>query len=256
MIGRRLAERLAPIQRVMPPAEEPDVDVRYIAPRARGHLRLLSGMVLANYPLTLFSKMKGGLVAAFATGTYALIFSGVRVLSDSFGPPRLIAFMILSMAAIVLWLVVSYGLWDRPSGYKSRRLSRLYNTVTALTLTVAVLFSYAVLYVMALLAALFLVPADLFQMTIGRPPGLGDYLSLASVVASLSTIAGSLGLGVADEETVLKATYGYRQRRRSQEGKRAGQVPGETKKQPAHDKDAASSSGRPEPWHIHRKGRG
>ncbi|WP_047866040.1 hypothetical protein [Rubrobacter aplysinae] len=248
LVGRRLTERLAPIKRVTT-TDETGVDVRYLVPGMRGHVRLLSGMVLSNNPFALFATMKGSLVAAFATGTYALIFSSVRVLSDSFGPLRLVAFMILSIMAIGLWLVISYGLWERPYSRKSPGLSRLYNTVTALTLGVSVLSLYAALLVLAFLAAMFLVPADLFQTTIGHPPRLGDYLSLASVVASLAMIAGSLGLRVEDRETVLRATYGYRQRRRIEAGKKAktSSVTGE---------DTRGSPEYPEPWRIHRRNRG
>jgi hypothetical protein len=259
LIGRRLPERLAPIKRVKASGEHSDdseADVRYVAPGMRGRIRLLSGMVLANNPFALFATMKGSLVAAFATGTYALIFSSVRVLSDSFGPARLVAFMLLSIAAVSLWLVVAYGLWERPSEHKSRRLSRLYNTVTALTLGVSVLSLYAVLLVLALFAAMFLVPAELFSSTIGRPPGLGDYLSLALVTASLATIAGSLGLGVEDRETVLRATYGYRQRRRTEESRGEYKKAKQSQEEEVSIEKKGASSTNPEPWRIHRKDRG
>jgi hypothetical protein len=157
--------------------------------------------------------------------------------------------MILSITAIGLWLVIAYGLWERPYSRKSPGLSRLYNTVTALTLGVSVLSLYAALLVLAFLAAMFLVPADLFGSTIGHPPRLGDYLSLASVVASLAMIAGSLGLRVEDRETVLRATYGYRQRRRIEEGKKA-------KTASVADEDTQGSAEYPEPWRIHRRNRG
>jgi hypothetical protein len=129
--------------------------------------------------------------------------------------------MLVSLVAMVVWFIVSHGLWERPSEAGSRYLAGLYNAATTLTLSVAVLFSYAMLYVLILLAALVFIEPGFFQSSIqsvaGRPIGLGDYLILAWMTASLAVVAGAIGSGLEDEETVLRATYGYRQRRRSEE---------------------------------------
>jgi hypothetical protein len=62
-----------------------DVDVRFVSPTVRGHLRLLAGMVLANRPWRLFSTMKRTLAAAFATGAFALVTPSVWQPGNSLG---------------------------------------------------------------------------------------------------------------------------------------------------------------------------
>jgi hypothetical protein len=221
LIGHRLTERLSPIKRVTPSDEDMDVDVRFVAPRASGRLRLLAGMVYANGPLGLFTIMKTALAAAFATGAFVLVTPTIWQLGYAGGLVRMFVLMLVSLVAMVVWFIVSHGLWERPSEAGSRYLAGLYNAATTLTLSVAVLFSYAMLYVLILLAALVFIEPGFFQSSIqsvaGRPIGLGDYLILAWMTASLAVVAGAIGSGLEDEETVLRATYGYRQRRRSEE---------------------------------------
>jgi hypothetical protein len=80
---------------------------------------------------------------------------------------------------------------------------------------VAVLFSYAVLFVLVLVAALIFLESSFLQSNLGHPVGLTDYVRLAWMTSSLATVAGALGSGLEDEETVREATYGYRQQRRN-----------------------------------------
>jgi hypothetical protein len=82
---------------------------------------------------------------------------------------------------------------------------------------VAVLFAYAVLFVLVLLAAAIFVPSGYFQSTLRHPVGPGEYVTLAWIASSLATVAGALGSSLEDEDTVREAAYGYRQRRRQEE---------------------------------------
>jgi hypothetical protein len=212
LVGRRLSELVAPIQRV--PLTDEDIDVRFVSPKVRGHLRLLAGMVFANRPWRLFSTMKGTLAAAFATAAYALVIPTIWQLGNALGLTRLFLLMVLAIAAMVIWIIVAHNLWERSTDREARQRA-LYNTATALTITVAVLFSYAVLFVLVLVVAGIFVPNSFFQSTLQRPIGTTDYVILAWLTASLATVAGALGSGLEDEETIRDATYGYRQRRRN-----------------------------------------
>jgi hypothetical protein len=214
LVSRRLSELVSPIRRITP-TDDDVVDVRFVSPTIRGHLRLLGGMVLANRPWRLFTTMKSALAAAFATAAYVLVMPTIWQMADSLGWVRLLALMVLSITAMVVWIIVAHDLWERPASWKARDVAALYNASTVLTLAVAVLFSYAVLFVLVLVAALIFLDSGFMQTILGRPVGLGNYVVLAWVATSLATVAGALGSGLEDEETVREATYGYRQRRRN-----------------------------------------
>ena len=214
LVRRRLTELISPIRRITPTDDDDVVDVRFVSPTVRGHLRLLGGMVLANRPWRLFTTMKSALAAAFATAAYALVMPTIWQMADSLGWARLSGLMVLSIVAMVAWLIVAHNLWERPADGAARDQTALYNAATALTLTVAVLFSYAVLFAFVLVAALIFLDSGFLQSILGHPVGFSDYVRLAWMATSLSTVAGALGSGLEDEETVREATYGYRQRRR------------------------------------------
>jgi hypothetical protein len=204
-------------QRVDPPDEDMkamDVDARFAAPGALGHLRLWSGMVLANRPWRMLPAFKGAIAAAFATGAYALVITTLWVLADSVGWARLLLLMVTAIVAMVAWIIVAHHLWERPEDPDQQKWAALYNGVTVLTVTSAVLCAYAILFALILLAAWVFVPGDYFQSILKHPVGFGEYLTLSWLAASLATVAGALGASLEDEETVRKASYGYRQRRR------------------------------------------
>src|SRR5215207_854978 len=208
---------VGPFRRVEPPDEDMramDVDVRFAAPGARGHLRLWAGMVLANRPWKMLPAFKGAIAAAFATGAYALVITTLWLLADSVGWARLLLLMVTAIVAMVAWIIVAHHLWERTEDPDQQKWAALYNGVTVLTVTSAVLCAYAILFALILLAAWVFVPGEYFQTILKHPVGFGEYLTLSWLAASLATVAGALGASLEHEETVRKASYGYRQRRR------------------------------------------
>ena len=215
--GPRSGEVAGPFRRVDPPDEDmkaTDVDVRFAAPGAPGHLRLWSGMVLANRPWKMLPAFKGAIAAAFATGAYALIIPSIWLLADAVGWARLLLLMVVAIVAMVVWIIVAHHLWERPDDPDQRRWAALYNGVTVLTLSTAVLAAYAILFALIFIAAWVFVPGAYFQTTLKHPVGFGEYLILAWLGTSLATVAGALGASLEDEEAVREASYGYRQKRR------------------------------------------
>lgn len=130
---------------------------------------------------------------------------------------RHVAFMVAAIAAMAVWIVVAHHLWERPGDREERRWTALYNLVTALTVTLAVVFAYAALFALTLLAAWVFVPGGYLASTLRHPVGVGDYAILTWLTTSLATVAGALGSGLEDEDTVREAAYGYRQRRRNED---------------------------------------
>ena len=208
---------VGPFRRVDPPDEDMkamDVDARFAATGSLGRIGLWSGMVLANRPWRMLPAFKGAIAAAFATGAYALVITTLWLLADSVGWARLLLLMVTAIVAMVAWIIVAHHLWERPEDPDQQKWAALYNGVTVLTVTSAVLCAYAILFALILLAAWVFVPGSYFQTILKHPVGFGEYLTLSWLAASLATVAGALGASLEDEETVRKASYGYRQRRR------------------------------------------
>ncbi|PYZ94678.1 hypothetical protein CR194_03870 [Salipaludibacillus keqinensis] len=221
LTSRRLTERLSPITRKTLSEETEDIDVRYlINSKFSGGIRLISGMVFANRPWTIFPTFKSVLAVAFASGAYALIFPSLWLLSDAYEIGRFVALMITSIAAMVTWIIVAHNLWEKPVQNGSRFIVRRYNIATVITLLTGVLFYYTILFVLFLGTVTLLVPSSLMEEEIVAAVNAGNYVLLAWLAASVATIVGALGAGLESEETVLKTTYGYRQRRRKSDAKK------------------------------------
>jgi hypothetical protein len=210
---------VAPFRRIEPPDEDMKdmgVDARFVSPGARGHLRLWAGMVLANRPWKILPSFKGALAAAFATGAYALVIPTIWMLADAVGSARLLLLMASATTAMVVWIIVAHHLWERTNDQEARHWTALYNGVTVLTITTAVLLAYTVLFMLVLLAAAVFVPGAYFQSTLKHPVGPTDYATLAWLGTSLATVAGAIGSSLEHEDTVREVAYGYRQKRRNE----------------------------------------
>ncbi|RKQ97225.1 hypothetical protein C7446_2648 [Kushneria sinocarnis] len=215
LMGRRLSECLSPIHRTRPTDERNEIDVRFVSKRNLfGHLRLLSGMVRANRPWTIFPAFRNIVAVAFATGAYGLIFPTMWRLADAYGIWRHVLVMLAAMIAMIVWIILAHGLWEGSRNKARPLLVQLYNATTVITLGTAVLLYYAVLLLLFALAVTLFVPTDLLHTTLGHPIGPMQYATLAWLVTSVATVAGALGAGLESDETVRRATYGYRQRRR------------------------------------------
>ncbi|WP_457145157.1 hypothetical protein [Mycobacterium sp. URHB0021] len=188
--------------------------VRYVAPSALSRLRLLAGMVYANRPWRLVTGMSKVMMAAFATGAVSLAYPTIWQLSASMGPWRLGTATILSIAALIAWLIIEHKLWERPHSADERERAVLYNASTVVTMLIGVIIFHAGLFILLLLTAWWTLPPQMVAKNIGQAVGLSTLLLMAWLVAAVATLGGALGSGMEDDEAVKSATYGARQRER------------------------------------------
>ncbi|CCH32556.1 hypothetical protein ABZ816_23545 [Actinosynnema sp. NPDC047251] len=210
----RVREALAPTQRISGGPESPVTRLALVG--LRGRLRLLAGMVRDNRPWRLVPHLAGATAAAAGTAAYGIITSSFWKLADALPPLRLAAITVVTVLVMTVWLTVRNHLWDRPSETAERRKMLLYNVSTATTLAIGVACMYAILFVLALLAAAVLIDSGYFEQTLGHPVGAGSYLKLVWLCSSVGIVAGALGSSLEDEETVRDATYGRRERERQE----------------------------------------
>src|SRR5919199_2393563 len=202
-----LAHRVAAFRRVVGDVDEGEL--RYVASRLTGWLRLVTGMVRANRPGRALLGLSKLLVGAFGTAAFALTTETIWEMGAALGGLRLAVIMLLGLIALVAWLIVAHDLWEKPDRDTSVELARMFNVGTVLTLTLATAVSYVVLFVGTVLVAALLIDTSVLQQTLQRPVGLTDYLTLAWIISSLATVGGAIGSGLEDEETVRAAAYGY-----------------------------------------------
>jgi hypothetical protein len=214
----RLREALAPTQRV--PADRESAATHLALVGLRGRLRLLAGMVRDNRPWRLVPHLAGATAAAAGTAAYGIITSSFWKLADALSPLRLAAITVVTILVMTVWLTAYNHLWERPSGADERRKAMLYNVSTATTLAIGVACMYAILFVLALLAAAVLIDSGYFAQSLGHPVGVGSYLNLVWLCSSVGIVAGALGSSLEDEETVRNATYGRRERERQERNRR------------------------------------
>ncbi|MGW4398938.1 hypothetical protein ACWEHA_26950 [Amycolatopsis nivea] len=218
-----LREALAPTRRM--PGERQSSATRLALVGLRGRLRLLAGMVRDNRPWRLVPHLAGATAAAAGTAAYGIITSSFWKLADALSPLRLAAIAVVTVLVMTVWLTGYNHLWERPSEAVERRKALLYNVSTATTLAIGVACMYAILYVLALLAAAVLIDSGYFAQALGHPVDAGSYLSVVWLCSSVGIVAGALGSSLEDEETVRNATYGRRERERQERNRSRRESP-------------------------------
>ena len=203
-----MVEDVAPIHRLVDD-ETDDGEVGFVASRVTGRLRLVAGMVRANRPGRALLGLSKLLVGAFGTAAFSLATNSIWQMGDALDGLRLTVIMLLSVVALVGWLVFTHHLWEKPSPDTPAELARLFNLGTVITLGLAAAVSYAVLFVGTLGVAALLIDASVLEQSLGHPVGLRDYLTLAWIISSMATVGGAIGSGLEDEEHVRAAAYGY-----------------------------------------------
>jgi hypothetical protein len=190
-----------------------DQGIGVVAGAVSGNVRLLLGMLRANRPWRLATRLSKALIAALAVAVIALVTTDIWLLADTLGPVRLSLLTVGSVIAVILTLIVGAGLWESTPSPSTPLAARaqvtLFNIVTLLTVALGVLALYAALLALTAAGAILLVPSQLITNALGHPVGLIDLITLAWFASSLATIAGALGAGLENDETVREAAYMY-----------------------------------------------
>ncbi len=195
---------------------EDAVDVRLALTGTRGRTRLLAGMVRANRPWRLVPSLSPALAAAGAGAAFGIFYSNIWSLAVAQGVWRQAVVCLLAIVAMVAWLILNNQLWERRGDRSLREEAILSNASTVLTVATGVVCMYALLFVIALVAAAIVVPGYYLGSTLGREWGLDDYVMIAWLSCSMGTVAGALGSGFADESAVRQAAYSRRELERRQ----------------------------------------
>ncbi len=174
--------------------------------------RLLTGMVRINRPWRLLGSLDRVFAAAAATGAFGVFYASVWNMADTLSILRLAMINVGAIAALVGWLILHNGLWERsPRRGGKTRQPRLYNATTVVSLFVGVSCLYALLFVVAFLGALTIISSEYLESVLNHPVSFVEYLKIAWMASSLGTIAGALGSNFESEADVKRVAYGRRQ---------------------------------------------
>ncbi len=129
---------------------------------------------------------------------------------------RLAVLSVISMAAVVVFLILVHGLWRRRPAGAGREQAILFNVATTLTLIIGVASLYCALFVIALGAGELMLDHRVVSESIGGHASFATYLRIAWMTSSLATVAGALGAGLESDSAVREAAYGYRSERETE----------------------------------------
>jgi hypothetical protein len=177
-----------------------------------GNVRLLLGMIRANRPWRLISRLTRALVGALAVASFTLIASDLWRISASLHTLRLVVLAAAAIATAVVALIAAHNLWEPARDSRAREQTILFNIATLATLTLGMAWLYTVGFVVILAVAAVLVEPSLFARSIGHPVNVSDYLRLAWLASSLATVGGALGAALESDDAVREATYGVGRR--------------------------------------------
>jgi hypothetical protein len=202
----------APVEHVS--SDDEGIDMHLALRGTPGRLRLLAGMVRANRPWRMVPSLSPAIAGAAAGAAFGIFYSNIWQLAAAFSVGRLLLVNVLAVLAMIAWLIIDNSLWERPANRRLREEAVLYNAATVLTITAGVLCMYVLLFAVTLASALVVIPPGYLATTLAHPSGFGDYATITWLSASMGTIAGALGSGLASKDAVRQAAYSKREQER------------------------------------------
>ena len=191
--------------------------------------RTVLGMIAGNEPIRTAPRLSSAMAAAAATGAFGIFYSSIWAMSTYLSTPRLLGIGALAIMAMVTWLIVSNGLWDRPRRSNLARVVLLYSLSTVGTLLLCVLALYAALVALILAGGTIVIAPDYMATVIGDAPSWSTYLDIAWLSAAMGVVAGGLGSSFDSGTDLRSLTHGQRERQRrytEEDGDRAAESRG------------------------------
>lgn len=179
-----------------------------------GGVRTVCGMVAGNEPLRTVPTLSSALAAASATAAFGIFYSSIWAMSTYLSTPRLLGIGVLAMSAMIAWLILSNGLWDRPLRASLARTVLLYNLSTILTMALCVAALYLALVLLILAGGLIVIAPAYMADIIGEHPSFTTYLDIAWLSAAMGVVAGALGSSFDQSTDLRRLTHGQRERQR------------------------------------------
>ncbi|MGJ9405466.1 hypothetical protein ACHABQ_03965 [Nesterenkonia aurantiaca] len=187
---------------------------RLFARSGTGDLRTILGMTVANAPFRTAPKLSGALAGASAVGAFGIFYYSIWQMADALSTARLLSIGVAAVLSMVIWLILTNRLWDRPTDHDLARVVWLYNGSTVLTLLIAVSVLYAALVVTILIGALIVIDPDFLADLIGTEISFINYLDIAWLSAAMGVVAGAVGSTFDSSMDIRRITHGQRESQR------------------------------------------
>ena len=172
--------------------------------------RMLAGMLRSNRPGRLLPALTGCLAVAVAAGAFGIFYGTLATVADPLSIPRMPLISALVISLLTAWLILRNGLWSRRDDPSQMWRRDLDNASTVITVGVSVVLLYLVVVLLMLILAVTVLHTSYLRTEMMHPAGVGDYIGVAWLSASMGTLAGALGANFDDPESVREATYSQR----------------------------------------------
>ncbi len=172
-----------------------------------GNMRLLLGMVRANHPWRLITRLYRAAIGALGVAAFAVVTSDVWRIAATLDSLRLAIACLATIATAVATLIAVRDLWERARDRRVREQAIMFNLVTVITIAIGILALYAVVSVLSLAAATLLIDPSVMTGQINAHSNYGDYIRLALLAGALATVGGALGGTLETDDAVREAAY-------------------------------------------------
>ncbi|WP_060712235.1 hypothetical protein [Pseudonocardia sp. HH130629-09] len=159
-------------------------------------------------------SLSPAIAAAAAGAAFGIFYYNIWELATALRTARQVTVMLIALVGMTVWLILDNRLWESRRHRSLREEMILSKLSTVITVACGVLAMFALLFVLALVAAFLVIPPDYLSSNLMRESGPDDWIMIAWLSTSMGTVAGALGSGFADDGAVRQAAYSRREQER------------------------------------------